>query len=124
MIQAVAKNKPGTTNSLYQLPGYTSWMRTIPDDAVGYSIIDLAQMVRMLLELAKKTMITQNLEMKNHLGREKTQPSPLADFFNNLQFDRLPSFDFITSFFDKGVSYTQFEGNDLVTQGVFRYRER
>jgi hypothetical protein len=124
LIQAAANNKRTSTNTLYQLPGYTTLMRSVPDDVVGYSIIDLSQLVQSLLSLAQNTMMLPIPEMEKEQDKDKTQSSPLTEFFNKLRFERLPPVDFMMSFFDKGISYTRFEGNDLVTRGVFRYRER
>jgi hypothetical protein len=124
MIQATSRNKRTSTNTLYQLPGYTTLMRKVPDDAVGYSIIDVSQLVQSLLGLANNTMMLRMQEMEKEQDKDKIQSSPLTEFFNKLRFDRLPPVDFMTSFFDKGISYTRFEGNDLVTLGVFRYQER
>jgi hypothetical protein len=63
-------------------------------------------------------------EMESERDKDKIQASPLTEFFNKLQFDRLPPVDFMASFFSKGISYTRFEGNNLVTRGIFQYRER
>jgi hypothetical protein len=124
LIQAAANNKRTISNTLYQLPGYTALMRKVPDDAVGYSIIDISQLVQSLLGLIKNTRMLQIPETKIEQDRDNIQASPLTEFFNKLRFDRLPPFDFMASFFSKGISYARFEGNDLVTRGFFQYRER
>jgi hypothetical protein len=123
MIQAAA-NKKTIAAAFYQLPEYTALMRQVPDDAVDCAIIDASQMVHSLLLLIKNAAAPQGTELENHQGKENIQTNPLTEFFNNLRFDRLPPNDFMTSFFSKGIIYTRFEGNDLITRGIFQYRQR
>jgi hypothetical protein len=124
LIRAAANNKQTQANTLYQLPGYSTLMRKVPDDAVGYSIIDVSQLVQSLLGLAKSTMILRMPETEKEQDKDNIQASPLTEFFNKLRFDRLPPVDFMASFFSKGITYTRFEGNDPVTRGIFQDRER
>jgi hypothetical protein len=124
LIQAASNNKRTRSNTLYQLPGYTALMRKVPDDAVGYSIIDVSQLVQVMLGLIKNTMVPRSPEMKSEQDKNNIKSSPLSEFFNKLRFDLLPSLDFMAAFFSKGITYSRFEGNDLVTHGIFQYRER
>ena len=124
LIQAAANNKQTISNTLYQLPEYTVLMRKVPDDALAYAITDVSQLVQSLFGLIeyKKMLKIQGAEKQQ--DKDNNQSNPLTEFFNKLRFDRLPPVDFMTSFFSKGITYTRFEGNDLVTRGVFQYRQR
>lgn len=124
LIQAAANNKRTTSNTLYQLPEYTALMRKVPDDALGYSITDVSQLVQSLLGLIKQTRTLPIPETEKEQDKDNIQPDPLTEFFNKLRYDRLPPVDFMASFFSKGITYTRLEGNDLVTRGIFQYRER
>jgi len=124
LIQAAANNKKTIPNTLYQLPDYTALMRQVPDDAVNCAIIDVSKLAQSLLVLIKNAAAARLPEPDDQPDKENTQPNPLTEFFKNLRFDRLPPNDFMTSFFSKGIMYTRFEGNDLITRGIFRYRER
>lgn len=124
LIRTAANNKQTISNTLYQLPEYTVLMRQVPDDALGYAVTDVSQLVQSLLGLIKHTKTLQVKETEKEQDEENMQSNPLTEFFNNLRFDRLPPVDFMASFFSKGISYTRFQGNDLVTRGVFRYRKR
>ena len=124
MIQAASSSKPAISNTLYQLPDYPILMRQVPDDAVGYSIIDVSQLVQSLLELIKNKMVPQIPGMENEPGQDSMKSTPLTEFFGKLRFDRLPPDDFMASFFNRGIIYTQINGNDLVSRGIFPYRQR
>lgn len=124
LIQAASNNKRTISNTLYQLPGYTALMRKVPDDAVGYSIIDISQLVQSLFGLIKNTMMSRRPEMESEQYKDNIKSSPLTEFFNNLRFDLLPPVDFMASFFSKGITYSRFKGNDITTRGIFQYRER
>lgn len=122
MIQAAANNKKTIPNTLYQLPDYKVLMRQVPDDAVTCSIVDISQLVQFLLAL-RDAASARLPEPQNQQDKDNIHSNPLTEFYYNLRFDRLPPNDFMTSFFSKGVTYTRFEGNDLVTRGIFRYRQ-
>jgi hypothetical protein len=124
LIQAASNNKQTISNTLYQLPEYTALMRKVPDDALGYSITDVSQLVQSLLGLINQTRTLRIPETEKEQDKENIQPDPLTEFFNKLRFDRLPPVDFMASFFSKGITYTRFKGNDLLTRGIFQYRER
>jgi len=124
LIQASANNKQTISNTLYQLPEYTPLMRKVPDDALAYAITDVSQLVQSLFGLIEYKKMLKMPEKGKQQDKDNKQSNPLTEFFNNLRFDRLPPVDFMTSFFSKGITYTRFEGNDLVTRGVFQYRER
>lgn len=124
MIQAAGRSKPAISNTLYHLPDYTALMRQVPDNAVGYSIINIFQLVQSLLELIKNKMVPRIPENENEPGQDSMKSTPLTEFFGKLRFDRLPPKDFMASFFNKGIIYTQIDGNDLVSRGIFPYRQR
>lgn len=124
LIQAAANNKRTISNTLYQLPEYTALMRKVPDDAIGYSITDISQLVQFLFGFINNTKMLRVPETGKEPDKEDNQSNPLKEFFNNLRFDRLPPGDFMASFFSKGITYNRFDGNDLVTHGIFQYRER
>ena len=124
LIQAAANNKRTISNTFYQLPEYTALMRKVPDDALGYSITDVSQLVQSLLGLINNTRILRIPGKEKQQDKDNVQSNPLTEFFNKLRFDRLPPVDFMASFFSKGITYTRYEENDLVTRGIFQYRER
>jgi hypothetical protein len=128
LIQAVSspRTNNANTNSLYKNPVYTKLMRKVPDDAVGYAITDFSRLLQPLLSLVRDPMLGPAFKMKDlpvEPGAEKEKPEPLEVFFQNLRFDRLPPADFMASFFGKGVNYTRFDGNNLVTLGSFGNRD-
>lgn len=124
LIQTAANNKRTVSNTLYQLPGYTALMRKVPDDAVGYSITDVSQLVQSLLGFINNTKMLKIPETGKEQDKDNIQSNPLTEFFNKLRFDLLPPVDFMASFFSKGITYSRFQGNDLVTRGIFQYQER
>lgn len=124
LIQATANNKPTISNTLYQLPEYTALMRKVPNDALGYVITDVSQLVQSLVGFIDNTKMLKIPETEKQQDKDNKQSNPLTEFFNKLRFDRLPPVDFMASFFSKGITYTRFEGNDLVTRGIFQYRQR
>ncbi|UCH95830.1 MAG: hypothetical protein JSV88_03025 [Candidatus Aminicenantes bacterium] len=124
LIQAASTTRKSSTNTFYQHPSYTTLIRQVPDDAVGFAITDISRLLRPMLELFKNPLMIQTLKMESQQDKEKSEPSPLTEFFDNLRFDRLPPVDFMASFFGRGVSYTRFDGNDLSSRGIFQYREK
>ncbi len=124
MIQAAANNKKTISNTFFQLPDYPALMRQVPDDAVGCAIIDVTQLVQSLLLLIKNAAAPRIPGPENQPDKDNIKTNPLTEFFSNLRFDRLPPNDFMTSFFSKGIVYTRYEGNDLISRGIFQYRQR
>jgi hypothetical protein len=124
LIQAGVSGKKNLNNSLYQAPYYTRLLSQVPGDATGYTITDISLLLQPLLQFFKRTWAAdpQKREGQEDNGKEKT--SPLTEFIHNLQFERLPTADFIASFFGKGISYVRFDGDKLVSRGIFQYREK
>jgi hypothetical protein len=99
-------------------------MRKVPDDALGYSITDVSQLVQSLLGFINNTRMPRIPETGKEPDKDNMQSNPLTEFFNKLRFDHLPPVDFMASFFSKGITYTRIEGTDQVTRGIFQYREK
>ncbi|MCP5048239.1 MAG: hypothetical protein GY940_13790, partial [bacterium] len=105
-------------------PYYTRLMQQIPGNAVGYKISDPSQAIGFLLGIIKNPAFLMAISGKPGPGKEKETGNSLAEFFNNLQFQRLPAVEFIASFFGKAMSYVHFKGNRFISQGRFNYRHK
>lgn len=123
LIQATVNPRNSNTNTLYQKPIYTAMMRQVPDDAVGFAVLDISRLLGPMLEFLRNPLMIQALKRENQQDKDKGKPGPLTEFLDNLRFDRLPPVDFMTSFFGTGVSYTRLSANETITRGIFLYRE-
>jgi hypothetical protein len=125
MIQAASSpDKTGATG-FYKSPIYTEMIRSLPENATGCSIMDISQILKPFMEFLKKPEMTAAFSARGKSGTEKEDAdSPLTGFFKNLRFDRLPDFEYMSSFFGKAVSYTWFQDGDLITRATFKYPEK
>jgi hypothetical protein len=125
MIQAASSTSKNKSSGFYRSPLYTEMKRIMPENAVGCSIVDISQLLKPFLGILKNPALSRTLSSRDQLTPSgKHPPSPLTEFFNNLRYDLLPDFEYISSFFGKGISYNHFQGNDLINQAVFKYPEK
>lgn len=124
-IQATASKHEDSP--FYRSNEYKRMVKMIPENAVGYSVMDIGRLVRPVLEVFKSPMMLKFISMREQSykkmaeGEAKMKPDALDEFVNNLKFEHLPPVDFITSFFGKGYSCTLIEGNDIVTRTTITY---
>lgn len=125
MIQAASSTSEIKAGGFYTSPLYTEMMRIIPDNAVGCSILDISQLLKPFMGIIKNPALSQALSSRDQLTPPaERSSSPLTEFFNNLRYDRLPDFEYISSFFGKGIGYYRFQGTDLISRAVFKYPDK
>ncbi|NIM17040.1 MAG: hypothetical protein GTO45_22095 [Candidatus Aminicenantes bacterium] len=125
MIQATSSTSKISSNGFYTSPLYTEMIRNMPENAVGCSIVDISQLLKPFMGILKNPALSRTLSSRDQLTPpKKRSSSPLTEFFNNLRYDRLPDFEYISSFFGKGIGYNRFQGMDLISQAVFKYPEK
>jgi len=108
----------------YKSPLYSFMDRRVPDNAIGYGLSDINQLLRPGLDYFKK--IGRNAQKPPETpelpeGHPETpgKPDAMSTFFGNLKFDRLPSPEFLGSFFGPWISFYQFDGNRLTATWEF-----
>jgi hypothetical protein len=125
MIQAVSSTGKTGPTGFYTSTLYAEMMRSVPDNVVGCSIVDILPLIKPFMGILKDSALSRTLSSRDRLNPPgKPSPSPLTEFFNNLRYDRLPDFEYISSFFGKGIGYNRFQGNDLIGRAVFKYPEK
>jgi hypothetical protein len=122
LIQVGASQRRNLKKTLYQNPDFTRLENQVPGDAIGYTVTDISSLLQPLLELYQRSMAARAPADEKEKGNGEEKTYPFMEFLNNLRYERLPSADFIASFFGKGMSYIRFEGDNLVSRGMFRYR--
>jgi len=114
----------------YKSPLYTRLIQRVPDNAIGYGFSDIAQWLEPVANFFRTSgqrFQTPSLPQPQPppAGEEKSgeapeapgpppKPGPFDDFLNGLKFDRLPTAEFLRSFFGPWISYYQFNGEELV----------
>ena len=110
----------------YKSPLYSFMDRRVPDNAMGYGLSDINQLLRPGLDYFKK--IGQNAQKPPEApelpeGHPETpapgKPDAIGTFFGNLKFDQLPSPEFLGSFFGPWISFYQFDGNQFTATWEF-----
>ncbi|HLP58185.1 MAG TPA: hypothetical protein VK186_05110 [Candidatus Deferrimicrobium sp.] len=115
----------------YKSALFTRLIERVPDNAIGYGFSDITQWLEpaanMLRIAGRPAQVTsepgQPTPPRKGKPGEDTEPSPKSGpfdvFFNNLQYDRLPSAEFLRSFFGPWISYYQFNGAEFVVKWEF-----
>ncbi len=125
MIQAVSSSGKTGPGGFYTSTLYAEMTRGMPDNAVGCSIVDILPLIKPFMGILKNPALSQIPAGGDRPAPPgKPSPPPLTEFFNNLRYDRLPDFEYISSFFGKGIGYNRFQGNDLIGRAVFKYPEK
>ncbi len=103
---------------------YSFMDRRVPDNAVGYGLSDINQLLKTGLDYfrnigadSQKPPAAPELPEGHPDATEK--PDALDKFFANLRYDRLPSSEFLRSFFGPWISYYQFDGKQLSAKWEF-----
>lgn len=105
----------------YKSPLYTFMDRRVPDNAMGYGFSDVNQMLKPGLEYLKKIGTDSEkpptpAELPEGHPEIEKKPDPMDTFFQNLKYDRLPSPEFLSSFFGPWISYYQFDGKQFTVK--------
>lgn len=108
----------------YKSPLYSFMDRRVPDNAIGYGLSDINQLLKPGLDYFKKIGLNAQKppaapELPEGHPEPPEEPDPMDTFFGNLKFDRLPSPEFLGSFFGPWISYYQFDGNQLTATWEF-----
>jgi len=98
-------NKKGV-DQFYKTETYKAYTSLIPENTCGFGFGKLSRNVRFLVNKLKSPGF---LEMINSSDREN--PDRADSFLKNLRFDKLPSAEFISSFFGDTVAFTQNNGS-------------
>lgn len=124
-INGLPDKKAG--RKFYKSRLYTFMDRRVPDNAIGYSLSDINQLLKPGLDYFKK--IGQNAgtpptpaeprELPHGHPEAEETPDHMNEFFRNLKFDRLPAPEFLASFFGPWISYYQFDGNQISSKWEF-----
>ncbi|MCP5109154.1 MAG: hypothetical protein GY950_37585, partial [bacterium] len=97
----------------YRSPLYKEMNRHVPDDAVGYGLVDITPYLESGLNLFKSIKPKSRPQQQTAAGTP-TAVDPLSRFFENLRFDRLPPHEFLRSFFTPWTNTIQFNGNQYI----------
>jgi hypothetical protein len=103
----------------YKSPLFTRLIRRVPDNAIGYGFSDITQWIEPAVKFLKN--VSPSLAPSpppGGKGEDETEappePDALDQFVDNLKFDRLPSTEFLGSFFGPWMSYYQYDGKELL----------
>lgn len=119
------------SRKFYKSPIFMRLIQRVPDNAIGCGFSDVTQWIETVINYLKTSGRSSQLSPKSQQpvspGEEKSggvaepdpKPSPFDDFYNNLAYDRLPSSEFVRSFFGPWINYYQFDGEDLVIKWEF-----
>jgi hypothetical protein len=119
-----------TGRKFYQSPLFTQMIQRVPDNAVGYGFSDITQWIKPAVNffksIGRKAQSQPPSDEENEtigIGKGKPgkspKPDPLDNFFKNLKYDRLPSPEFLRSFFGPWMSYYQFNGKEFIVKWEF-----
>lgn len=118
---------PKAGRKFYKSPIYAFMNARVPDNAAGYGLSDINQLIRPGLNFFKnmgqRAQALHRLKESAEEAEEKSEtplePDALDTFFSGLKFDRLPSPEFLRSFFGPWISYYQFNGDELNVRWEF-----
>ncbi len=125
-IHGSRDNRAG--RKFYQSRLFTRMIRRVPDNAVGYGFADITQWIKPAVNYFKTTgqgsgnqsPSEENKETKGEKNPGETpKPDPFDEYFKNLEYDRLPSPEFIRSFFGPWMNYYQFNGKEFIVKWEF-----
>lgn len=103
---------------------FNNMIRRIPDRVNGYGFFNIYQWIKPLVNFFKtirKPAIPPAADKDAKPGAGRAQKDSFNEFLRNLQFNRLPSPDFITEHFGPILSYFRFEGDRLSIRWEFHY---
>ena len=115
---------PKAGRKFYKSPIYTFMNSRVPDNAVGYGLSDINQLIRPGFNFFKNMgqqaqVLSRGKGTTEDDDEAPSEPGALDTFFGNLKFDRLPSPEFLRSFFGPWISYFQFTGDELNVKWEF-----
>lgn len=112
-VNAASSRESQTT--FYQLPLYGKMLKKVPERAVGYGLMDFSKGIKTMLSVLDLT--TAKTRPANMAGQSK-HPSviePLVDF------SKLPSSAFISSFFSPGYNYIVKDKSQIIIKTTIHY---
>ncbi|MCP4219438.1 MAG: hypothetical protein GY765_32685 [bacterium] len=104
-------------SAFYSGPLFKSMIKHVPDHACSYAFFDMQRWVGQLLTFLETFKFPSTAVDK----QTKKDTSYLMQFMENLQPSKLPSAEFISSFFGKGFSYNEMKKNEyrIVTTSFY-----
>lgn len=119
------------SRKFYKSPIFMRLIQRVPDNAFGCGFSDITQWIETAVNYLKtndrssqilpqsQQSISPHEEKSGEVAEPAPKPSPFDDFYNNLEYDRLPSSEFIRSFFGPWINYYQFDGENLSVKWEF-----
>jgi hypothetical protein len=125
MVRAYINGSRDKKNNrkFYRSPLFTRMIRRVPDHATGYGFSDFSRWIIPAVNFLKTMSSTPESPAEEIAEEDPAQkpenppePDPFSEYLENLDYERLPSPEFLRSFFGPWVSYFQFNGKEFIVK--------
>jgi len=113
-----AANSRENQPDFYRSPLFNKMIRTVPEKAVGYGLMDFTKGVKTLLSILDLTSPQNSQSSTSTKSTANTAEEKVVDF------SKLPSSNFISSFFSPGYNYILKEKDRIIIKTTMHYPKK